>query len=68
MCNGSLPVRGLLLGLRMMVGCGPPNPAGRPDLDVAVLTVELHVAEDLAPEPRQQRGIVAVQDQFTDAA
>ena len=69
MCSGSRPVRGLLLGLRKIVACAPPNPGvRRPDLDPAVLPVEFHVAKDPAPEPREQFGVGAVQDQFADSA
>ncbi len=41
---------------------------GRADLDRAVLlAVELDVAEDVAPEPGEQLGVGAVEDQLADA-
>ena len=47
---------------------GAAEPGGGTDLDGAVLTRELPVAEDVGPEPGQGLGVAAVDDEFADAA
>jgi len=41
---------------------------GRPNLYRTVLPVDLHITKDIAPEPCEQFGVGAVEDQFTDTA
>lgn len=45
------------------------EPFARPDLDAALrLAIEHREVQDLAPEPRQHLGVVALEHELTDTA